>query len=116
MRRTPLFDTDGSVHMLRLKQHGLRSPAISFEHAISIRRMRVSGCFVDPIQRIQSQRAIGVISVHRVCACWTPARAVFTSSGTLGSGHSLVGLITNLTVSPLSAPAPSSIALSTFNQ
>ena len=34
---------------------------MSFDRATSIRRLRVSGCLVEPIQRIQSQRAIGVI-------------------------------------------------------
>src|SRR5216684_334645 len=75
-RSTPFFDTSGSVHMLRLKQHGLRSPALSFEHVTSIRRLRVSDCLVERIQRIQSQRAIGVISIQRVYAWGAAARAV----------------------------------------
>jgi hypothetical protein len=54
-----------------LKQHGLRSPPLSFVNAVSIRRLRVSDCLVEPIQRIQSQRAPGVISIHKVCACIT---------------------------------------------
>jgi hypothetical protein len=39
-KSTPFFDTESSVHVVRLKQHGLRSPALSFEHAASIRRRR----------------------------------------------------------------------------
>src|ERR1700730_11077767 len=102
--------------MLRLKQHGLRSPALSFEHVTSIRRLRVSDCLVERIQRIQSQRAIGVISIQRVYACGVAARAVFKSSGTLGSGHSLTGSIASVTVSPVSAPEASRMVLSTLNQ
>ena len=33
-----LDDTEGSVQRLRLKQHGLRFPSLSFEQATSIRR------------------------------------------------------------------------------
>lgn len=50
--------------MLLLKQHGRRSPALSFERATSIRRCRVSDRLVARIQRIHSQRAAGVISIH----------------------------------------------------
>jgi hypothetical protein len=115
-RSTPLCDTEGSVHRERLKQHGLRCPALSFEHATSIRRLRVSGCLVEPIQRIQSQRAIGVISIHRVRACGSAARAFFKSAGSLGSGQSLVGSIASITVSPAFAPAASRMVLSILNQ
>src|SRR3989344_5685698 len=110
---TPLFDTDGSVHMLRLKQHGLFSPFLSFEHATSIRFLRVSGCFVDLIQRIQSQRAIGVILFHKVCACGEEVRVFFKSAGTFGSGHSLTGSISSITVS---APTTLCMVLSILNQ
>jgi len=92
-RNTQLFDPSGSVHTVRLKQHGLRSPAVSFDDAVSIRRLRVSVCLVERIQRIQSQRAPRVISMHRVCACGAAASAFFKSAGTLGSGHSLIGSI-----------------------
>lgn len=61
---TPLFDTAGSQHMLRLKQQGRRSPDFNFEAATSIRRLRVSDDLVEPIHRIQSQRAIGMILFH----------------------------------------------------
>ncbi len=101
---------------VRLKQHGLRFPALNFESVVSIRRLRVSGFFVEPIQRIQSQRAIGVISIHRVFACGEEARAVFKSSGTLGSGHSLAGSIASDTVSSTSTLADSRMVLSTLNQ
>src|SRR5438876_3903293 len=90
-RSTPFFDAKGSVHMLRLKQHGLRIPDLSFENATSIRLLRVSCCAVALIQRIQSQRAIVVQSIHRLCACGSAARALFKSSGTWGSVHSLAG-------------------------
>ena len=102
-RSTPFFDTEGSQQRLRLKQHGLRSPALSFEHATSIRRRRVSGCLVERIQRIQSQRAIGVIFIQRVCTGGEAIRAVCKSSGTVGSGHSFVGSIASATVSPAAA-------------
>src|SRR5918996_356956 len=102
-RSTPLFDTEGSVQRLRLKQHGLRSPALSFEQATSIRRLRVSGCFVALIQRIQSYFAFGVIFIQRECACGAAKRASFKSAGISGSIHSLVGVISSVTVSPAAA-------------
>src|SRR3989344_3975194 len=102
---TPLFDTSGSVHMLLLKQHGLRFPALSFEHAVSIRRLRVSGCLVERIHRIHSQRAIGVISIHILFACGEATRAFFKSAGILGSGHSFAGSIASVAVSPASTRA-----------
>src|SRR5438046_1557107 len=96
--RTPLFDTSGTVHSVRLKQHGLLFPALNFENVTSIRRLRVSEFFVAPIQRIQSQRAMGVISIQSVCAFESVSRAFLKSVGTLGSGHSLVGSIVSFTV------------------
>lgn len=115
-RSTPFFDTYGSVHRLRLKQHGLRIPDLSFENATSIRRLRVSWRAVALIQRIQSQRAIVVISIHRLCACGSAARALFKSSGTWGSVHSLAGSISSITVSPASAPADARMVSSTLSQ
>ncbi len=53
-RRTPLCETDGSVQRFRLKQQGRRIPAVSFESATSIRRLRVSSFLVARIHRIQS--------------------------------------------------------------
>ena len=74
-RSTPLRDTEGSVHWLRLKQHAVRLPDLSFESVFDIRSVRVSGFLVEPIQRIQSQRARGVMSVHRSPAFGSAARA-----------------------------------------
>lgn len=113
---TPLFDTVGSVHRLRFQQHGLRSPLLSFEHATSIRRLRVSCRLVARIQRIHSQRAIGVTFFHRACASGTAARALIKSAGTSGSGHSFIGSISSDTSSPALAPAPLSRRSSTLNQ
>jgi len=115
-RSTPLFDTAGSVQRLRLKQHGLRAPALSFEQATSIRRFRVSGCLVARIHRIQSQRAIGVISIHSLCTCGLSIRALCKSAGASGSGHAFIGSIASVTVSPGAAPAASSMAVSTLSQ
>src|SRR5713101_4623162 len=53
--------------------------------AFSIRRLRVSGCLAELIQRIQSRRAIGVISAHNACARGAAARALRRSIGTLVS-------------------------------
>jgi len=115
-RSAPLCETEGSVQMFRLKQHGLRSPCVSFEQATSIRCLRVSGCLVALIQRIQSQRALGVIFIQRACACGTARSAFFTSAGTSGSTHSFVGSISSVTVSPASARMASRMLLSTLNQ
>ena len=38
-------------------------------HAFSIRRLRVSGCLAELIEKIQSRRAIGVMSSHPACPC-----------------------------------------------
>ena len=115
-KSTPLFDTLGSVQRVRLKQHGLRFPALSIANVFSIRRLRVSGFLVEPIQRIQSQRAIGVISIHRVFACGVATRAVFKSSGILGSGQTLAGSIASVTVSPAAALMALRMTLLTLNQ
>ena len=64
-RSLPFFDRSGSVHEERLKQQGRRFPLFIFEMLTSTRRVRVSGFFVALTQRTHSQRAIGVISVHR---------------------------------------------------
>src|SRR5512139_1739791 len=104
---TPFFETSGSVHRLRLKQHGLRSPALSFDNATLMRRLRVSWLLVARIQRSQSQRAIGVIFTQRAFACGSDARALFKSSGTSGSGHSLDGSTASVTISPGSILAAS---------
>jgi len=82
---TPLLDTSGSVHIERLKQHGLLLPARSFEKATLGGRLRVSAFLVERIQRIQSQRAIGAISFQseRVSGC--AARPISMSISTLGT-------------------------------
>src|SRR5512141_2224572 len=94
----PLFETSGSVHWLRLKQHGLRSPALSFDNATSMRWLRVSRLLVARIQRSQSQRAIGVIFTHRAFARGSDFSALFKSAGTSGSGHSLDGSTAIVTI------------------
>jgi len=45
-------------------------------HAFSIRRLRVSGCFAELIEKIQSRRAIGVMPSHPACARGMAARAL----------------------------------------
>src|SRR6185295_16198046 len=90
-RSTPLRDIEGSVHWLRLKQQAARFPDLSFESALSIRIARVSGFLVEPIQRIQSQRANGVVSIHNLCTCGSDANASARSAGTFGSGHRAIG-------------------------
>ena len=115
-RSTPFCDTAGSVQRLRLKQQGRRIPAMSLEQATSMRRRRVSGWFVARIQRIQSHRACGVICIQSACASGTASRALFTSAGTAGSGHSLAGSISSMSVSPASAPVASRRVSSNLNQ
>ncbi len=90
-RSLPPLDRSGSVHAERLKQQGRLFPLSIFEMLTSTRRRRVSGFFVALTQRTHSQRAIGVISLHRPWIfCGAAARAVARSCGTLGSGQSLV--------------------------
>src|SRR5512132_305529 len=113
---TPFFETSGSVQRLRLKQHGLRSPALSFDNATSMRRLRVSWLLVARIQRSQSQRAIGVIFTHRAFACESDTSALFKSAGTLGSGHSLDGSTAIVTAPPTSIPVASRRAELILNQ
>src|SRR5262249_54443330 len=104
------------VHWLRSKQHGLRFPALSLEQILSTRRLRVSNCLAEPIQRIQSQRAIGVIAIHIACASGSLVRTSSKSIGTFGSGHSLVGSIVIATISPAPTPVAASLASLTRNQ
>ena len=115
-RSTPLRDTEGSVHWLRLKQHAPRLPDLSFESVFSIRIVRVSGFLVEPIQRIQSQRARVVMSAHRLRAVRSAASARVKSTGTLGSGHCVIGVIARDTESSASALAALSIVSLTLNQ
>ena len=112
----PFFETSGSVHWLRLKQHGLRSPALSFDNATSIRRLRVSRLLVARIQRSQSQRAIVVSFTHKAFACGSDASALFKSVGTSGSGHALDGSTAIVTVLRASISAALCKPESTLNQ
>jgi len=84
--------------------------------AFSIRRLRVSGCLAELIEKIQSRRAIGVISIHDARASGAALRALRRSIGTLISGSSPVRVISTVTVSPASAPAASCMALLTLSQ
>jgi hypothetical protein len=115
-RSTPLRDIKGSVHWLRLKQQAARFPDLSFESAFSIRIARVSGFLVEPIQRIQSQRATGVMSIHNLYTCRSDANASARSAGNFGSGHSAIGASATDTESPTSALAALSKVLLTLNQ
>src|SRR5215212_12173157 len=91
-------------------------PLLSLSSATSICFWRVSGVLTARIQRIQSQRASGVISFHKASALGEVAKAFFKSSGTSGSIHSLVGSSETCTVSPAFAEASSSNVLSGLNQ
>ena len=115
-RSTPLRDINGSVHWLRLKQQAARFPDLSFESVFSIRIARVSALRVAPIQRIQSQRATGVMSIHNLRTSGSDANAVARSAGSFGSGQSGIGSTATDTESPTSAPAALSIVLLTLNQ
>jgi hypothetical protein len=102
-------------HFMPGKQHNRRFPAASMSQAFSIRRLRVSGCLAVPIEKIQSRRAIGVISAHEACAGGAAARALSRSIGTLISGSSPARVISTVTVSPASGPAASCMALLTLS-
>jgi hypothetical protein len=94
-------------HFIPGKQHNRRFPDASMSQAFSIRRLRVSGCLAVLIEKIQSRRAIGVISAHEACASGASARAWRRSIGTLISGSSPARVISTVTVPPASAPAAS---------
>ena len=85
-------------------------------HAFSIRRLRVSGCLAELIEKIQSRRAIGVMSSHAACASGAAARALRRSIGTLVSGSSPARVISTVTVPTASAPAASRMVLLTLSQ
>jgi hypothetical protein len=104
------------VHWLRSKQQAARFPDPSFESVFSIRILRVAGFLVDRIQRIQSQRAKGVMSVHVLSACGSNASAFLKSAGTSGSGHTAIGAISMDTRLPTAAFAALSIVSVTLNQ
>jgi len=91
-------------------------PLLSLSSATSICFWRVSGVLTARIQRIQSQRARGVISCHKASAFGDVANACFKSPGTSGSIQSLLGSSETWTVSPAFAEAASSSFLSGLNQ
>jgi hypothetical protein len=103
-------------HFIPGKQHNRRFPQASMSHAFSIRRLRVSGCLAELIEKIQSRRAIGVMSSHPACASGAAARALRRSIGTLISGSSPARVISTVTVSAASAPAASRMVLLTLSQ
>ena len=85
-------------------------------HAFSIRRARVSGCLAVLIEKIQSRRAIGVMSSQPACANGAAARALRRSIGTLISGSPPARVISTVTASAASAPAASRMVLLTLSQ
>src|SRR5580658_238219 len=94
-------------HFMPGKQHSRRFPEASMSHAFAIRRLRVLGCLAELIEKIQSRRAIGVMSSHPSCASGSAARALRSSIGTLTSGSSPVRVISTVIVSPATTPAAS---------
>lgn len=84
--------------------------------AFSIRRLRVSGCLAELIEKIQSRRAIGVMSSHPACASGAAARALRRSIGTLISGSSPARIISTVTMSTASPLAASRMFLFTLSQ
>ena len=85
-------------------------------HAFSIRRLRVSDCLAELIEKIQSRRAIGVMSSHPARASGMARRALRRSIGTLTSGSSAARVISTVTVPAASAPAASRMVLLTLSQ
>src|SRR6266404_5558743 len=75
------------------KHQGRRFPAASIEQALSILRLRVSGCLAESIQLIKSLRAIGVRSLHFAFASGAAARALPRSFGTLSSSPAGLGFV-----------------------
>jgi hypothetical protein len=103
-------------HFIPGKQHNRRFPEASISHAFSIRRLRVSGCLAELIEKIQSRRAIGVMSSQPACASGATARALRRSIGTLISGSSPARVISTVTVPIASPPAASRMVLLTLSQ
>ena len=85
-------------------------------HAFSIRRRRVSGCLAELIEKIQSRRAIGVMSSHPACASGTAERALRRSIGTLISDSSPARVISTVMASIASAPTASRMVLLTLRK
>lgn len=69
------------------KQQTRRLPHESMSHAFLMRVLRVFSCFAVLSQRIQSRRAIGVISSHCALASGVASRALRRSAGILGWSH-----------------------------
>ena len=84
--------------------------------AFAIRRERVSGCLAEVIEKIQSRRAMGVMSSQPAWASGTDAMALRRSVGTLVSGSSPARVISTVTVSRASEPAASRMVLLTMSQ
>jgi hypothetical protein len=103
-------------HFIPGKQHNRRFPEVSISQAFSIRRLRVSGCLAELIEKTQSRRAIGVISAQDACAGGAASRVLRRSIGTLVSGSSPTRVISTVTMSPASAPTASRMALLTLSQ
>jgi len=85
-------------------------------HAFSIRRLRVSGCLAELIEKIQSRRAIGVMSSHPAFASGAAARALRRSIGTLISPSSPARVISTVTLSTASVPAALRMVLLTLSE
>ena len=85
-------------------------------HAFSIRRLRVSRCLAEHMEKIQSRRAIGVMSSQPARASGAAARALRRSVGTLISGSSPARAISTVTAPTAFAPAASRINLFTRRQ
>ena len=103
-------------HFIPGKQHNRRFPQASMSHAFSMRRLRVSGCLAELIEKIQSRRAMGVMSSQPACASGAAARALRRSIGTLIAGSSPARVISTVTVSSATAPAASCMALFTVSR
>jgi hypothetical protein len=104
------------IHFMPGKQHNRRFPEASMSHAFSMRRLRVSGCLAELIEKIQSRRAMGVMSSHPAWASGAAARALRRSIGIRISGSSPARVISTVTVPKVSAPAASRMALFTLSQ
>ena len=75
-------------------------PDFSFERATPMRFLRVSAELVARIQRIQSQRAIAVVSFQVASDLGALLRASRMSFGISGSGQAFEVAIESVAVSP----------------
>jgi hypothetical protein len=92
-------------HVMPGKQQRRRLPEASMSHALAMRRARVSESFAVVIEKIQSRRAIGVMSVHDAFAVGDAASAVRRSMGTRVSISSPTLVISTVTVSSAAMPS-----------